>query len=277
MTSPLDPNIRGASAIIKAQLEAWGIGTLYNDAVKILKQGLNADAVIAQLQDTAAYKQRFWYNEDRRKAGLPVLSPAEAVATENQMRSILRQYGLPAGFYDTPQDVGKFIAGNLSAVELAERAEAARDKWYEAPAETRAAWTQYYGATEGDAIASILNPDKALPLIQRRLNAATLGGAAARQGLTVGAERAEQLAQLGVTGAQAQAGFGNVAAALETDSAIAERFGTTFTQGEEEDAYLLQNAEALRKKQTLGAAEESLFAGRGATNTAGLSGGTGAR
>lgn len=277
MTAPLDPNIRGASAILKAQLEAWGIGSLYTDALRILKQGLNADAVVAQLQDTAAFKQRFWYNDARRKAGLPVLSPAEAVATENQMRQILRQYGLPAGFFDSPQDVGNFIAKNVSAAELAERAEAARDKWLEAPQETKAWWKAHYGASDGDAIAAILNPDKALPLIQRRLNAAQLGGAAQRQGLSVDTARAEQLVQLGVTGEKAQAGYGQVAAALASDSSIAERFGSTFTQGEEENAFLLNDAEAMRKKQALNASEESLFAGRGATNTAGLSGASGAR
>jgi hypothetical protein len=278
MTAPLaNPNVTGASAIIKAQLEAWGIGTLYGDAVKILKQGLNADAVIAQLQDTAAYKQRFWYNEQRKKAGLAVLSPAEAVATEAQMRGILRQFGLPAGFYDSPQDVGNFIAKNISASELADRATAARDLWLNAPAETQAYWKAHYGASDGDAIAAILNPDKALPLIQRKLAAANIGGAAMRQGLTEGTARAEQLATLGVTPDQAQQGFGKVAQITAGDGSIANRFGQDFTQGEAENAVFLQDAEALRKKQTLDSEEHSLFSGGAATNTAGLSGATGSR
>lgn len=274
MTSP---NITGASAIIKQQLEAWGIGSLYNDAVKILKQGLGSDAVIAQLQSSTAYKQRFWYNDARQKAGLPVLSPAEAVATEAQMRSILKQFGLPAGFYDSNQDVGNFIAKNVSASELADRATAARDLWINAPKETQAYWKSHYGATDGDAIAAILNPDKALPLIQRKLQAANIGGAGQRQGLNVGTGRAEQLATLGVTGDQAQQGYGKVAEITAGDGSIANRFGQQFTQGEAENAVFLSDAAALKKKQTLDAEESSLFAGRAGTNTQGLSGGTGGR
>jgi hypothetical protein len=277
MATLTDPNVTGASAIIKQQLDAWGIGSLYNDAVKILKQGLNADAVIAQLEDTAAYKQRFWYNDVRRKAGLAVLSPAEAVATEAQLRSILKQFGLPAGFYDSNQDVGNFIAKNVSASELADRATAARDLWINAPAETQAYWKQHYGATDGDAIAAILDPDKALPLIQKKLTAANIGGAAMRQGLNATTGRAEQLAELGVTAQQAQQGYGAVKDIVNGDGSIANRFGQEFTQGEAENAVFLDDAEAKRKKQTLDAEEQSLFGGRGSTNTQGLSGNSGSR
>jgi hypothetical protein len=277
MTSPQDPNVLGASAIIKQQLEQWGIGSLYNDAVRILKQGLNADAVIAQLQDTKAYKQRFFYNDIRQKNGLPVLSPAEAVATENQMRQILRQFGMPAGFYDTTQDIGNFIAKNISASELADRATAARDLYMNAPEETKAYWKQHYGATDGDAIAAILDPDKALPLVQRKLQAANIGGSAARQGLGESTTRAEELAARGLTADQAQTGFGQVAATFQGDSAIANRFGTSYTQSDAENAVFFKDADAMEQKQKLDAAETALFSGRAGTNTQGLSGGTGSR
>jgi hypothetical protein len=277
VASPTDPNILGATAIINQQLAEWGLTSLQADAKRILLQGLNADAVIAQLEDTKAFKDRFYYNEQRRKAGLSVLSPADAIATENQMKQILRQYGMPAGFFDSPKDVGDLIAKNVSATELANRAQLASDKWMTAPAETQTWWKQHYGATDGDAIAAILNPDKALPLIQAKLNSAALGGAAERQGLGLGTARAEQLTALGVTDAQAQAGFGQVAAGLAGDASIATRFGSQFTQTEEENAALLKDAGALQKKQTLNASETALFGGRAGTNTAGVSGATGGR
>ena len=277
MATLTDPNVTGASAIIKAQLDAWGIGSLYNDAVKILKQGLNSDAVIAQLEQTAAYKQRFWYNDIRRKAGLAVLSPAEAVATEAQLRSILKQFGLPSGFYDSPKDVGNFIAQNVSASELADRATAARDLWINAPTETKTYWKEHYGASDGDAIAALLDPNKALPIIQQKLTAANIGGAALRQGLNATTDRAEQLAQLGVTAQQAQQGYGAVKDMTNGDGTIANRFGSEFTQGEAENAVFLNDADALKKKQTLDSEEQSLFGGRAGTNTQGLSGNSGAR
>lgn len=275
MTAPLaNPNVTGASAIIKAQLEAWGIGSLYNDAVKILKQGLNADAVIAQLQDTQAYKQRFWYNDVRQKAGLPVLSPADAVQTENQMRQIVR--GLPAGFF-TDKDIQNLIAKNVSASELADRVQVGQDKWINADADTKAWMKDHYGLNDSQAIAMILDPDKALPLVQKQLNAAAIGGAAARNGLDESTSRAEQLSTLGLTGDQATAGFGQVAATYKGDSAIAQRFGSTFTQQQAEDATFFKSADAMEQMQKLNASEGALFAGRAGTNNAGLSGGTGAR
>lgn len=277
MTTLTDPNVTGASAILKQQLAAWGLPTLYTDALRILKQGLNADAVVAELQATAAYKQRFWYNDVRLKAGLPVLSPAEAVATENSFRQLARQFDLPKGFFDSVQDVGNFIAKNMSVSEFADRAQTAQEKWLGAPAETQAWWKSHYGATDGDAIAAILNPDKALPLIQRKLNSAALGGAAQRQGLSLDATRAEQLTSFGITGDQAQAGYGEVAATLQGDSTIAARFGSTFDQTDAENAVLLKDAGSIAKKQKLDAAEEGMFGGRAATNAAGLSGGSGGR
>ena len=278
MTAPLtDPNVTGASAILKAQLEAWGIGSLYNDALKILKQGLNSDAVVAQLEQTAAYKQRFWYNEIRQKAGLPVLSPAEAVATEAQLRGLLHQFGMPAGFYDSPKDVGNLIAQNVSPAEFADRLTEGRDKFLNAPAEDKAWVREHYGLTDNEAIAMILDPTVAEPLINKRLTAGQIGGAATRQGLEVNRARAEQLAQLGVTGDVAQQGYGKVAEITNGDGSIANRFGQDFTQGEAENAVFLNDAEALKKKQTLDAEEQSLFGGRAGTNTQGLSGNSGTR
>lgn len=277
MTSPLNPNQLGAAAIIKAQLEAWGLGSLAAQATSIIKQGLNADAVIAQLESTKEFKSRFYYNDIRVKNGLNALSPADAIATENQMKQIMRQYGMPAGFFDSAKDIGDLIAKNVSANELAQRAQTASDKYVMAPQDVKDWWATHYGATQGDAIAALLNPDKALPLIQAKLNAAALGGAAQRQGLGLDTNRAEQLTALGVTDAQAQAGFGKVAAGLPGDAAIAQRFGNTFSQTEEENAQLLDDAGALQKKQTLNAAEAALFSGRAGTNTAGVSGATGSR
>ena len=68
-----------------------------------------------------------------------------------------------------------------------------------------------------------------------------------------------------------------MAATLQGDSAIANRFGSTFTQQNAEDAVFFKDADAMEQKQKLDAAETALFSGRAGTNTQGLSGGTGAR
>src|ERR1700749_1854637 len=102
----ITPNPQQASALawFKQQLTQWGIATLVPDAQKLIMQGLDNDAVTLQLQETDAYKKRFAANALRIKAGLTVLSPAEYVATETAYAQVLRQFGLPKGFYDSRDD-----------------------------------------------------------------------------------------------------------------------------------------------------------------------------
>lgn len=271
MTLPLDPNQETASRIIKAQLTDWGVAELYDDAVKLIRQGLGTDAIILQLQDTNAYKVRFAANEDRRKAGFRVLSPAEYVDLETQYGSILRTFGLPAGFYDSRDDFRKFIAADKSPSEIQSRAQAAQQVWLSKDPNIKQAWTSYYGLTDGDAIAAILNPETALPIVQRKVTAAQIGGQALASGLQVGGSRAEQLADLGVTASDAAKGYGEIGQAIETDQAIATRFGANFTQAEEEDARLLGTASARRKLSQLQGSEAGLFAGRSSVTQQSLS------
>lgn len=273
MAPKLDPTKAGAAAILNDQLAQWGIKGLGPDVIRLLQQGLDPAALMIELQNTNAYKQRFAGNEAREKAGLRVLPPAEYVATETSLKGVLRSFGLPAGFYDSNTDMQKFIENDVSPSELQERANIAQQVWLTGPQENRDAWNKYYGHLGvGGAIAAILDPKKAVGLIQKQAQAAAIGGTALTQGLAVDRTRAEQLAAAGVTQAQATQGYGDIAGALGNDSAIAQRFGQTLNQGTEEDARLLGLASAQRKIKDLQAAESGLFAGRGAANSGALSG-----
>src|SRR3954462_15548006 len=185
-----DPTQTSALAWFKAQLTQWGIASLVPDAQKLVTQGLSADTVLLQLQETDAYKKRFAGNALRTKAGLSVLSPAEYVATETAYAQVLRQYGLPKGFYDSHDDFTRFIAADVSPQELTQRASDAQEKYVNGPAENRQWWRSHYGGTDAEAVAGILDPARALPLINKRLAAAAVGGAAGAQNLAVDRVRA---------------------------------------------------------------------------------------
>jgi hypothetical protein len=268
VTTPLNPEQQTASQIIQAQLDAWGIGSLAADLNKLIRQGLGQDAILLQLQQSQAYKDRFAGNIARQRNGLAVLSPGDYVALETQYRGVLRQFGLPAGFYDANPDLQKFIENDVSPAELQTRAQAAQQVWLSADTSTKQAWTSYYGLTAGDAIATLLNPDVALPIVQRRATAAQIGGAAIDNGLAAPtATRAEYLADKGVGQADAAKGYGQIGQAVATDQAIATRFGTDFGQTDEEDARLVGLASAQRKLRDLQNSEQGLFSGRaGATS-----------
>jgi len=267
------PAQTSAIAWFRSLLSSWGIAELVPDAQKLILQGLGADAVTLQLQETDAYKKRFAGNEIRRKKGLAVLSPAEYVANETSYAQVLRQFGLPKGFYDSRDDYTKWIAADVSPAELAERATEAQDLFFTGPEENRRWWLENIGGTVGEAIAGILDPAVAEPLVKRRVAAARIGGGALGQGLAVGQAQAEYFAGQGVTAAQARAGYTDIAQALPVDQAIAQRFGTSIGQAEEEAAVFggAGAADAEEKKRRLAASEAGLFGGRPGADSSSLS------
>jgi hypothetical protein len=268
LTSPAQ---QSASQVLRDLLNKWGIGQLYTDAMALMKQGLSENAIVIQLQDTDAYRKRFAGNELRRKAGLAVLAPAEYVATETAYKDVFRQYGLPAGFYDSTNDLTKFIGADVSPAELAQRAQSAQKMWLSGNQDYRNVWRDYYGLSDGDAIASILDPKTALPMIEQKMTATQIGAAAGRQGLDVDRKRAEFVAAHGVDEDAALRGYTEIAGELDTAQSIAKRFGEDFTQTDAENDALLGLASAQRKKKDLFGKEAALFSGRSGANQGSLS------
>lgn len=249
--------------MLRQMLREWGIGELYKDAESLLTQGLDSNSIMLRLQNTDAYKTRFSANEDRRKSGLVALSPAEYVALETQYKTVMRTFGLPKGFYDSNDDLSKFIAGDVSAVELTERARVAQEVWLSTDDETKNTWRRIYGSNaNGAAIAGILDPDVALPVLERMQASAQIGGAARRNGFTVARDRLEQFADLGVTADAAAEGYSEIAGRKETESGIAARFGSRLTQRDQEDDRILGLASARRKRELLQGKETALFDAR---------------
>jgi hypothetical protein len=264
--SPLDPN-DGASAIIAKTLNDWGLGPeLTSLANKLIKQGLGQDAIMLQLESSDAYKKRFAANATRKKNGLPELSPSDYIATEAALKDTMRQYGLPKGFYDSNSDLTNMIANDVSPTELDSRLQVAKSVWLDsADAGTRQMYKKYYGLSDGDVIAGILDPKTALPQLQARADIASLGGAALDQGVNISLATAQELHGK-VTADQAQQGFGEIAGDTPVDQAIAKRFGSTVSQNDEINAVLLNKKASQQKISSLRNAETGLFNGRaGAT------------
>lgn len=267
------PAQQSGSAWFKQLLTDWGIPELYADAANLVTQGLDSAAITLRLAETDAYKKRFAVNGQRRARGLPVLSPAEIVATEASLAQVLREFGLPEQFWSTRQAVTDYIARDVSAAELSRRAADAQLLFLTGPQSNRDAWRDYYGLSDSWGIAAILDPKTAGPIVHQQVLAAQIGGAAVGQGLTVARPQAETLAAAGVTAEQATQGYAQVAAALPADIAIAQRFGTSIGQAEEEAAVFGTEgaAAATEKRKRLAEAEAGLFRGKSAADTSSLS------
>jgi hypothetical protein len=274
VTSPVffgdTPNANSAQAIIRGYLRNWGLEELYEDVDRLVKDGLDPETMLLRLQQTDAYKERFKANEVRIKNGLAALSPAEYLAAEASYKQVLRSHGLPASFYDSRDDFAEFLGKDVSPEEVNARAEAAKNVWLSADGSVRNAWREMYGLSDGAAIAAILDPDKALPIVQRMATAAQIGGAARRNGLETSASRFEQLADQGLDYNTALKGFGQIGETLGTMQGIASRFGSTFSQQEAEQATFIGSASALRKQRELAQSEKALFDARATADKSSL-------
>lgn len=256
---------------------SYGLGSLAPRIREFIQQGFTPDTVALKLQETAEYKQRFVGNESRRKAGMPVLSPAEYLAIESDYRQIMRASGLPSGFYDEPSDFAKFIGVDVSPAELKQRVDIAALSLENADPFYARQLEQYYNMNSGDMLAYALDPDRALPLITRQVRATQFGTEASRQGLRVDLPMAEQYSGLGVTQEQAREGFEQVAQ-IQPE---AERLSAVFA-GQQEGVGLEgtvsavftgeQSADYKRRLQKLSEMEQSLFAGQSGVGRGSLGG-----
>lgn len=258
-----DPNQQNAFDLMASQLKAWGLDSLLGDLRNLIISGdTSGDTLTLALSQTAAYKERFAGNQERIANGLSALTPAQYIALENQYQQILQAYGLPQGFYDKHEDFTDFIGKDISAAELDSRAKIAHDQYLAAPDYVKALWAEY-GFSQGDAIAGILDPKVATSVIQDRATQVGIGSAAAKVGLNVDQARAQQLQMAGVTQTTAERAYQQISQSLPVDQQIAQRFGTTFGQTQEENDLLLGQADAAKQRQTLYGEEIGLFKQRG--------------
>ena len=194
----------------------------------LIMGGAGADTTSLTLQQSDAYKARFAGNTARLAAGLNVLSPRDYIATENAYEQIFKASGMPTSFYQGTAEKAKLIGMDIAPTELQDRVNIAAKSITDKDPYYTSTLKNYYGLTAGDMIAHALDPQATLPILQRQQGAANFGAAAARQGLAVSSNAAEQFAGMGVTGAQAEQGFGQIAAALPNDQKLAQIYGGQF-------------------------------------------------
>lgn len=247
-----------AIAFLRSTLNSWGLGALESNVKGYLEGGDSVDVAIMKLRETEPYKQRFKANQQRIAKGIAPLSEAEYVATENTYRQLMRSYGLPEGFYDQQEDFTNFLANDVSPQEMRDKVTLAAERYINAPQETKDQFIRF-GMTPSMAIATILDPQKAEPLIRQQITAIGLAAEAARafsDRERLSTDRATELAKMGVTEDEARRGFGALAAREETDLRLARMAGQTVTREDLEDEALLgQRSVALDRARAQGEAD----------------------
>ena len=262
---------KSAFQIMRDLLKQYDLQSLVPDLRNIIQGGItDQNEITLALQQTDAWKQRFAGNEILRQKGLPVLSVAEYLGVEQSYAQIMKNYGLPQGFYDDHADFAKFIGNSVSANELQQRVQMYADMANrEDPAIV--AQLQSMGTTKGDLLAYMMNPSRAMPLIQQKYNTALLGGAARRAGIVADNGYLSHLTELGVTEQQAAQGYGEVAADLPGAEMLGSIYGDNITQNELAQSVFENNSAATSKVKRLASQERAAFNGASGSGALGRS------
>jgi len=263
---------------LKAQYEAAGLGALGDRIIEFVKQGFDPETIDFKIRETPEFKLRFPANEARKKAGLPVLSLDEYIAAENAYQSVFREAGFAKGFYDSKEDFTKFLENDISPSELKQRVDIASMSVDNADPFYVDSLQRLYGIPKADMVAYALDPERAMPFINRQVQAAQFGGEAARQGLNIDRSMAETYTGMGVTQTQARQGFEQVAGVLPVAQKLSQI--TAGAQpvgvGEVTSAVFGGAGSAAYKQQLqdLAQQEQSRFAGQAGVGRGSLSRGT---
>jgi hypothetical protein len=261
---------QSAYDILYNEFNKYGLGSLVEDIKGLIQSNVSPSQFSLELQNTNAYKQRFAANQDRIKAGLKALTPAEYIGLEDQYQNIMRTYGMPSTYYTkdgTGKQAGfeKFLANDVSAAELEDRIATAQQRVLNSNPEVLTALKQFYpDISNADILAYTLDPQNALTNIKRKVTAAEIGGAALAQGLQATGGTAESLAGLGVNKAQAQQGYQEIAGILPRASQLSDIYGEQpYTQQTAEAEVFggANAAEAARKRKKLASLEQASFSG----------------
>lgn len=254
---------QSAYDLLRDMFASYGLPT-NSDILDVIREAAingDSDAVTqVRLQGTDSWKTRFAGNEARRAAGLNVLSVGEYLQQESQYASIMRNAGLPVGFFDDPSDFANFIGKSVSPAEIQERVNLASDVINrEDPAVVSE--LQRRGLSTGMVIAHALDAERAAPLIKRDLNSTLIGAAAARAGAGTSVAYADSLAARGIQEREAAQGFGQVANIAGNASKLGRIYGVDYSQDDAQAEVFDTNEAAADKRKRITSQERSNFSG----------------
>lgn len=262
---------QSAYSLLYATFSQYGLGSLVEPLQKYIQDGLSEDEFTLRLRETPAYQLRFGANKQRIGKGLAALSEAEYIKMEDQYQEVMRQYGLPASYYEkdsmgTQKGFQDLLANDVSNTELEDRLIVAQDRVLKSNPEVLKALKDFYpDIKNGDILAYTLDPKNAIKDIQRKVTASEIGGAALQSNLTANLARAEELQKYGVDKAAATEGYSTIGAGLQRGSQLASIYGESpYTQATaESEVFKLTGAQEARKqRQKVTGLEKATFGGQ---------------
>ena len=266
-TSPFDA---ASDAILANTLKSYGMEGVAATIAQIRADypEISSENLLLLLKNdnryNAEYLKRFAGNAKLKAAGLPTLDDASYLKAEDEYKKIFTAYG--ATTLATRDYYATLISNRMDAVDVTNRMNDAYGLLKQSPW-VMSAFKEYYSAiTEGDVLALILDEKTQLPILNQKVQAAQIGGAALAQGLKTSLAGAQDLQASGVTVAGAQAGYSTIAQGMTDYEKILEinagkDVKTADVQAKLEASKLKKNAAAIKEEQAAIGMEAARFGG----------------
>lgn len=197
------------TGLLKQMFSQFGLESLFPQVEAWARMDLTADEIIVNLRKTTEYKNRFPAMETLMKEGRAI-SEAEYMAYEDNARQVEKLYGLPTGMVSGKDSISNLLIKAVSGKELENRVVMAADSMYKMPQEMRDSFRSYYGVDSGGLTAYFLDPDRAMPMLQKQYVSAQIGAEAAMQDISIQASMAENLYGQNIDQSEARRGFQQV-------------------------------------------------------------------
>lgn len=208
-----DPTQQDAWALLDQQLADWGLTGLEDWGKNQIVSGYSAAAIGLNLTKTQPYIDAFGkVIQARADKGLTPMTPAQILDYRTQAYAMAQQFGVPKDVL-TKDTLDNLMIGDVSATELGQRIQDSFVRLANADDATKQAYSQLYGmgVTPGEIASMALSPQNSLPVIERRLATAEIGGQALNNQLTLSKGFLEQLAAAGESKASTASAFATVA------------------------------------------------------------------
>ena len=256
-----------------------------NPSAQIQGLGLTPTQLSAAQGLVSSWQQRFAGNQARIAAGLNPLSPAEYIANEQSYKQVMAMAGIPQSSpLMSTAYLGQLMGQDVSPAEVQMRVAAATAAVQNEDPQVLGQLQSQFGLSMPSIITHLLDPSVAAPLVQQEYNAALIGAEASRAGVSVaygltgatGPLSAMGLAAQGVTHAQAQQGFQQIATQLPAMQSLASRYqgytpAASVGQQLEASTFNTQGAaQAQQQLERLKTQEVSAFSGSAGAATGSL-------
>jgi hypothetical protein len=266
-TSPFDA---ASDAILANTLKSYGMEGVATTIAQIRADypEISSENLMLLLKNdsryNAEYNKRFAGNVKLKAAGLPTLDDATYLKTEDEYKKIFTAYG--ATTLATKDYYATLIGNRMDAVDVTERMNKGYARIVNTPGVKKAFQTFYSAATDGDILAVLMDPETQFPILERKVLAAEIGGAALAQGLQTSLATANELVGSNVTQAQAQAGYSTIAQGMADYEKILEintgkDVKTPDVQAKLEASRLKKDAQAIKEEQMAIGMETARFGG----------------